>query len=175
MAALATIPLLSVEEYLNFIPRPDVDYVDGLIEERNLGETDHADLQSELVTIFRNRRNQWRVRAFTELRVQVTPTRFRVPDVCILPVTWTRTQIVRQPPLLCLEVKSPKDTLTKLRERSHDFLRMGVPEVWIFDPASRTAYILRGDQMTEHHTGSLRLGGTPIELNLSEVFAVLDV
>ena len=36
---------LSVEQYLNTTYRPDVDYVDGEIEERNLGEFDHGDLQ----------------------------------------------------------------------------------------------------------------------------------
>ena len=175
MAASAVIPFVSIEEYLHNIPQPDVDYVDGVLEERNLGETDHADLQSELVTIFRTRREFWAVKAFTELRVQVAPTRFRVPDVCILPSTWKRTQIVREAPLLCLEVKSPEDTLTKLRTSSQDYLRMGVREVWIFDPESRTAYVLRDNTMTEHREGALRLSGTAIELSLADVFGVLDI
>ena len=34
--------LISVEEYLNTTYRPDVEYVDGEIQERNLGEFDHA-------------------------------------------------------------------------------------------------------------------------------------
>ena len=37
--------IISVEDYLNTTYRPDVDYVDGEIEERNLGEFDHGDLQ----------------------------------------------------------------------------------------------------------------------------------
>ena len=36
-----TVPtLLSIDQYLNTTYRPDVDFVDGYIEERNLGETD---------------------------------------------------------------------------------------------------------------------------------------
>jgi hypothetical protein len=42
-ASTAAIPqFLSIEQYLNTDYRPDVDYVDGYIEERNVGETDHA-------------------------------------------------------------------------------------------------------------------------------------
>ena len=52
---------------------------------------------------------------------------------------------------------------------------MGVLEVWIFDPESRTASVLRGDILTEHRVGSLKLKGTPIELSLADVFGVLDL
>jgi hypothetical protein len=42
-------PTISVEEYLSTSYRPDCDYVDGLVEERNLGEYDHAAVQSALL------------------------------------------------------------------------------------------------------------------------------
>ena len=38
MAATVVVPFVSVEEYLHSDPQPDVDYVDGVLEERNLGE-----------------------------------------------------------------------------------------------------------------------------------------
>ena len=42
--------LVSVEEYLGTsYPDGDREYVDGEIVERNLGEIDHADLQSRIV------------------------------------------------------------------------------------------------------------------------------
>ena len=40
--------LVPVEEYLRTSYRPDRDYVDGEVLERNLGEHDHSDLQTEL-------------------------------------------------------------------------------------------------------------------------------
>ena len=54
---------------------------------------------------------------------------------------------------------------------------MGVPEVWIFDPESRTVSVLRidTDTITEHREGSLKLKGTTIELSLADVFGVLDL
>jgi Uma2 family endonuclease len=174
MAATAVVPFVSVEEYLHSDPQPDVDYVDGVLEERNLGEVDHADLESELITIFRVNRDRWNIKSFTEARVQVSPTRYRIPDVCVMPPTWERTKIVREAPLLCVEVKSEGFTLKKERTRAQDYLNMGVREVWIFDPEKRTAYILRGDEMIEQGEGVLKLSGTAIELDLAALFGVLD-
>lgn len=76
--------LVSVEEYLRTSYRPDCDYVDGEVLERNGGEHDHSDLQTELAYYFRARRKQWKLHAVVEQRVQVKPSRFRIPDVCIV-------------------------------------------------------------------------------------------
>jgi Uma2 family endonuclease len=174
-ATAVSLPYLTVDEYLSSSHEPDADYVDGVLEERNLGEMDHADLQSEIVTIFRNHRADWKVKAFTELRVQVAATRFRVPDVCILHASQPRTPIVRNAPLLCIEVLSPEDRFSSSRRKYQDYLDMGVHEVWVFNPESRTVFVLRGDTMTEHRDGSLNLQGTQIELSLPKVFAALDL
>ena len=45
--------LISVEEYLATSYRPDCDYVDGRIEERNLGELDHSSLQTAVAVFLR--------------------------------------------------------------------------------------------------------------------------
>jgi len=39
--------MISVQEYLATSYRPDCDYVDGRVEERNLGEYNHAKLQAQ--------------------------------------------------------------------------------------------------------------------------------
>ncbi len=174
MAATAAVHFVSVEEYLHSDWQPDVDYVDGVLEERLVGEIDHSDLQGALYAFFLAHRNEWQIRVNVEARVQVAPTRFRIPDVCILPLTWEKTQIVREAPLLCLEVKSPTYTLKREMTRAQDYMSMGVPEVWIFDPESRTAYVLRGDEVIEQREGVLKLAGTAIELDLAGLFAVLD-
>jgi hypothetical protein len=49
MASIAAIP---VSEYLKTSYRPDREYVDGIIEERNWGEHDHAALQAALILWF---------------------------------------------------------------------------------------------------------------------------
>ena len=172
--ATASVPYITVDEYLHNVYRPDVDFVDGLIEERNVGEFDHADLQGELIALFRSRSAGWKIRAVPEARVQVSATRFRVPDVCIMPVEWKRIAIISQAPLLCIEVLSPEDRLPRMQQRCEDYLRMGVPEVWIFDPYKRTAFRLTGESLVEQRTGELNLAGTLIRIDLNQLFAALD-
>ncbi len=167
--------ILTVEQYLNTTYRPDVDYVDGEIEERNLGEFDHGDLQAALAVLLRNRQQEWFIRAVGPVRIHVAPTRFRVPDVCVTSALLPREQIVRTPPLLCIEILSPRDTLKAMRKRVQAFLDMGVPTVWILDPETRTAHTVTAASMTEQTTGTLRAEGTLIELSISEIFATLDV
>jgi hypothetical protein len=40
--------LVSVDEYLHTVYRPDYDYVDGELADRNVGEKNHADAQGEI-------------------------------------------------------------------------------------------------------------------------------
>ena len=63
---MATRSLVSVSEYLSTSYRPDCDYVDGVVLERNLGEYDHGRLQGELLAYFHARRGEWGIRAVPE-------------------------------------------------------------------------------------------------------------
>jgi Uma2 family endonuclease len=166
--------LISIEEYLNTTYRPDVDYVDGEIEERNLGEFDHADLQSEINAVLRAHQKDWAIRVVVETRVRISPTRVRIPDVCVLAASLPRERIISHPPLLCVEVLSPRDTLKAMRKRVQDFLDMGVKDIWIFDPETRTAHVCTATATTEHKSGTLRVDSTKIKLSIEDVFSTLD-
>jgi Uma2 family endonuclease len=166
--------LISVEEYLDTTYRPDVDYVDGEIEERNPGEFDHGDLQTAISTLLRIHQADWGVRVVVETRVRVSASRFRIPDVCVLSASLPRERIVSHPPLLCVEVLSPRDTLKAMRKRAQDFFDMGVKDIWIFDPETRTAHVCAAASVAERKRGTLRVAGTKIELSLEEAFSTLD-
>ena len=136
---MATGSIISVQEYLKTSYRPDCDYVDGVVLERNVGEKDHSQLQFKICLYYYLRRKEWGLWAFGELRVQVSPTRYRVPDVC-LTLGDPSGQIVTSPPFACFELLSPEDRLKAMRERVEDYLTFGVPYVWILDPATRQAW-----------------------------------
>ncbi len=108
MEAMKSAAQISVEEYLRTAYSPDCDYVDGEVQERNLGERDHSNLQSEFVHYFRGRRKLWRIYASVEQRVQVSATRFRVPDVCVYAGERPQEQVFRTPPFICIEILSPR-------------------------------------------------------------------
>jgi Uma2 family endonuclease len=164
--------LVSLEEYRRSHYEPDMDYVDGILEERNTCLLDHSIIQGTLAAHFHNHRTEWDVQTYISLRLQVDPTRVRIADVCVMPAGWKRLE--QKTPLLCLEVKSEEYSLEREVARAQDYLAIGVREVWIFDPATRTAYVLRGEEMIEHREGVLKLAGTAIELDLAALFAVLD-
>jgi Uma2 family endonuclease len=145
---MATGSLVSVHEYLSTSYRPDCDYVDGVVLERNLGEKDHSLLQTEIAFYYRSRRKEWGLWALVEQRVQVSATRFRIPDVCLL-IGEPQDQIVRTPPFICIEVLSPDDRLSEMRQRVEDYLAFGVPYVWIVDPATRHAWRCTAGGMQE--------------------------
>jgi Uma2 family endonuclease len=171
---MATSAIIPVSEYLGSSYRPDCDYVDGEVQERNWGERDHADLQTRVAFLLCLPENERYLSARTELRVQVEETRFRVPDVCVLRQGAPREQIVRHPPLLCIEVLSPEDTMLRMRERVRDFLDMGVREVWVVDPEMRSVTVCSGSTMVEQTTGELKVPETPLVLALADIFKVLD-
>ena len=164
-----TLTGISVEEYLRTTYRPDCDYVDGVVEERNLGERDHSWTQGRLVTFFMSRFRETGIAAIPEWRVQVRPIRFRIPDIVV-----TRgkpdEQILTKPPLLCVEILSPEDTISRVNARVQDYLEFGVPAVWVIDPRERTVWIYRKDGMQEAIGESVKLDGTSIEVPFSEIF-----
>lgn len=132
--------LMSVQDYLSTAYRPDCDYVDGLVVERNLGEYDHSKLQGAVFAYFYFRRKQWGIHVVAGQRVQVSPTRFRVPDACVVVGEEPKEQIFRTPPFICIEILSKDDRLSAMQERAGDFLRFGVPYVWILEPGTRKAF-----------------------------------
>lgn len=166
--------LIPVEEYLRTAYSPDCDYIDGEVQERNLGERDHSSLQGEILHYFLSKRRQWKTHAFVEQRVQVSPTRFRIPDVCVMLGEKPRDQIFQTPPFICIEVLSPEDRWPRMHERINDYLKFGVPYVWVIDPVERGAWAFSKEGQEEVAGGVLRTANPALELPLSEIFAELD-
>jgi Uma2 family endonuclease len=175
---MATLPIdepyVTVEEYLHTSYRPDCDYVDGRIEERNLGEHDHGLLQAILSALFVNNRTTWQVRAVTDVRTQVKSARFRVPDVSVLRASAPREPIIRHPQLIAIEILSPEDRLSRLQERVDDYVEFGVENIWVLDPETRRVWTADPFGLHLVQNGELTVAGTPIRVVLSELFAELD-
>lgn len=166
--------LVPVSEYLRTAYRPDCDYLEGELRERNMGERPHAALQGFLYFLFRLNRDTWKVQALPEQRVQVSEHRYRVPDVCVVRDSDPHDPIVHVAPLICIEVLSREDTLNELQERVNDYTSMGVQHVWAVNPWTRVGYICTRKGFLQPEDGFLRVPGTPIAIALAEVFAELD-
>lgn len=165
---------VSVEEYLSTVYEHDCEYVDGVVEERDLGEFEHAYIQGILVTIFNNHRGDWGVCALPEQRVQTQETHFRVPDVTILRERSHREPIITRPPLLVIEVQSPDVPLRQTRTKAAEYLAFGIENVWVIDPYARVAYRCTAGGLELVRSGELTIPGTPIQIVLEDLFAELD-
>lgn len=174
MSAIPHPVKVSVAEYLATSYRPDCDYVDGVVEERNLGEKEHAILQGAFNYLFLVNRAKWQIEVYPELRVQVSPTRFRIPDITVTHAGLTWERILRTPALLFIEILSPEDTMARVRQRVDDYLKFGSEHVWIVDPESRKAYLATSRGFEEPADGVLAIPGTEIRVVLSELFSELD-
>ena len=162
--------LISVEEYLSTSYRPDCDYVDGRIEERNLGERTHGRLQLRIGAYFLARQEEWNTFAVTECRIRVKPTRIRIPDVSVF-LGDPDEEVPTKPPFICIEVLSPEDRMNRVRTRLQDFLDMGVAYVWILDPYAKTAYVATaGAGLREVPDGTLRTENPTFEVPLADLF-----
>jgi Uma2 family endonuclease len=163
---------ISVDEYLSTVYEPDCEYVDGELIERNVGEFDHSALQFVLIELLGKQRRAAGVHIFPELRVQVAARRFRVPDVTVT-TSKGKGRILREPPLLCIEILSPEDRASRLLVKINDYFSFGVQYVWVIDPQERTAWSYTSEGKRETAT-MLTTESPRLTLNISEVFAALE-
>ena len=166
--------LWTVREYLRTSWSPDREFVDGRIDERNLGEKDHSIIQRYLTFLFMLKRAEWNVEVFPELRTQTQARRFRVPDVLVTRTGDDFERYVTNPPLIAIEILSPEDRLTAMQEKAAEYRGFGVQNIWIIDPVRRVAYRYAGTSLEEVRSGELTVLGTSIRVVLSELFAELD-
>ncbi len=139
----------TLTEYLTTVYRPDREYVDGAIEERNLGEYDHARLETLIAAWFLAREREWSIRVVVEQRIQVSPTRYRVPDVAVFRRNQKIEQIFTAPPLIVIEILSPEDRMSRVEERVEDYLRFGVENIWIVNPRGPKLWIATAGSLVE--------------------------
>ena len=160
---------ISVEEYLSTVYSPDCDFVDGVLEDRHVGERDHGLIQAALIVWFAARRKELGIAVIPEQRVQVSPSRYRLPDVCVT-IGLPDEQIYTTPPFLCIEILSPEDQMSRVLAKISDYLNFGVPYVWVIDPRNRTATVYTESEVRPANDGILRTQNPDIALPLADLF-----
>lgn len=167
---MGTAALISPAEYLASSYRPDCDLVDGVLEERNVGEKDHSSVQGEILAWFRERRGTLRLRAFIEARLRIRPDRYRVPDVAVFGLPEPDEQVFTTAPYICIEVLSPEDSLRRIQDRIDDYLSIGATNVWIIDPTKRCAWQASSAGLIAAADGVLRTVDGHVILPLNDLF-----
>ncbi|MGE5322796.1 MAG: Uma2 family endonuclease, partial [Actinomycetota bacterium] len=90
-------------------------------------------------------------------------------DVCLVSLDQPVQQVLTHPPLACIEILSPEDTLSRMQQRVKDYRQMGVANIWILDPASQTGYDCQPSGFLD--SKEFAITNTPIRLVLADIFS----
>jgi Uma2 family endonuclease len=160
--------LIPVEEYLSTSFDPDVEYVDGVLVERNVGDWLHSLTQRNMVVALS--RKYPHVYAVPELRSQTRATRYRLPDVCVL-LTAPKTKYLLDAAFLAVEILSEDDSMSKMMEKLEEYDRKGVPNIWLIDPRLRKMAVYSSGILNEVRGDGIATTGDPrLELTRDEIF-----
>lgn len=171
MAAAST--FVTVEEYLRSSFDPDAEYVEGQIEERNVGENDHSAWQKAIVFWFELQAKEKHIRVRPELRVQVAPNCFLVPDVTLLDRNRPIEQIVTHPPIAVIEILSPQDALKRVMNKCDRYERMGIETILVIDPDGPKYRYTKG-RLEPLSSRAFDIPGSTARFDLDEIEKLLD-
>ena len=171
--ATATAAYVPVEVYLLSSYEPDAEYVDGVVEKRPMGENDHSAWQGAICAWFQKQAKTAQIRVRPEFRVQVSKTRFRVPDVTLIDRNLPQNPIAIVAPVAVFEILSPTDTLRGLTIRCLDYERMGIQTILVIDPEG-PKYRFASGQLEPLEARSFDLPGSLARFDLDEIEKLID-
>ncbi|MGB9145108.1 MAG: Uma2 family endonuclease [Acidobacteriaceae bacterium] len=167
--------VISVDQYLHGIWEPDREYVNGEVVERQKREKDHGAWQGALVRLLSGWRQSAGIQVIPELRVRTMAEQYRVPDVVVLDRNAPDEQVITHAPLLCVEILSPEDRITRMEDKIDEYFRMGVRGVWVMDPRRKIGYQCEGASVRDWKAvETLTIPGTPVTLTMQAILADLN-
>jgi len=174
MAAPAQTTHVPLEVYLSTSWEPDAEYVDGVIEERPMGQYDHSSWQHAVELWFARHAKEWNIRVRPELRVQVSATSWRVPDVTVLDREQPVEQIITHPPLAVIEILSPEDSLSRMLIKLREYHQMGIQTILVLNPGGEDHYRFSASGLTPLTETAFNLPGSTCRFDLDEIKKLLD-
>jgi Uma2 family endonuclease len=158
---------ISVEEYLHSsFPGVDREYRDGTLVERSMPDYLHGKTQALLIALFMALRKRLSLYPCAETRMMLRAGRFLIPDVAVFHLH-EPGPVPDTPPLIAIEILSPDDRLTEVREKLEEYRAWGVPHVWLVDPHSRRLYSC-DEGLRE--VPSFNVGELAIEVTADQIF-----
>jgi Uma2 family endonuclease len=160
---------ISLAEYKNTDYEPDCDYVDGFLEERFVGKKRHSKAQIRLAQWLASRESDHHHVVLISQRVQVSSTRVRVPDICLV-VPDDHDEIAQTPPVVWIEILSPEDSWSRMQIKLQDCQGFGVRNIWLIDPYANQAWIATFDSPATPVQGDrLRCAELRLDVPLAEI------
>jgi Uma2 family endonuclease len=158
---------LSEEEYLRTsFPGVDQEYRDGELVERSVPDLFHGRTQGDFYVYFR-KHEQLKLFASIETRLRMRPGRYVIPDVVVF---WPELPTARVPetlPLIVIEILSPDDRLSKVRDKLQEYADWGVAHIWLVDSDRRVLYLFRDGL---HEVKSFTVPEVELEVTVADIF-----
>ena len=155
------------EHYLNTSYDPDVEYVDGTLVERNVGDWTHSLTQSNILFALRTKYRH--LKTVPGLRAQTTPTRFRVPDVTVLREA-PEGRYLTGVALIAIEILSEADRMSAIMEKLQQYDERGIPNIWVIDPRRRQLAVFHSGSLQTLTADSFQTARNEFELTRAEIF-----
>jgi Uma2 family endonuclease len=158
---------ISVAEYLHTsFPDLDREYRDGELLERNVPDYAHARTQALLIFFFEMLRQKLSLYACSELRLKLREGLYLIPDVCVFRAAQS-SSVPDQPPIIAIEILTPDDRMSSVREKLDQFKAWGVAHVWLVDPHSKRMYSCDQGLL---EVGVLTIPELGLEIKAAEIF-----
>jgi Uma2 family endonuclease len=161
-------PLVSVEEYLGTSYDPDMEFVDGVLVERNVGDWLHSRVQGNVYFSLRKKYAQLKVAP--ELRSKTATTRYRIPDVSAV-LAAPSTDYLVEPAFLVAEILSKRDVMSVVMAKLKEYHATGVPNIWLIDPRLQSMCVYRPPALVEIEGDTIATADGSVELTRGEIFA----
>jgi Uma2 family endonuclease len=170
---MATTTHLSLEEFHRRYDgeKPNYEYWFGEAVQKPMATDLHGVIQFVVMMLLKGL--GWYPRS--EVTLKLVPDAEPVPDVIAWRHRVKREAYATTPVDLGIEILSPQDRLTKTIDKGKYYLKWGIPNVWIIDPETRTAWMMTPEHPEGVHIpsdGNLVAGDTVI--GLAEIFAEVD-
>jgi hypothetical protein len=134
----------------------------------------HAFLQKRVIAALLRYELQYLV--LPEISIELAEQRY-TPDIAVyfhFPINW-KTDVIRlaEPPLLTIEILSPKQALSDVFAKADEYLDNGVEEAWIVIPEIQSITVCKKlEKHKTYTTGEVRHAQTGITLSIEELFAL---
>ena len=137
MGAKTAIP---VDEYLHTsFDGTDREYRDGEVVERSMHDRLHGVTQALMGAFFAPLRRSLSLCVCSETRMKLREGLYLIPDVAVFWPAVTPA-IPDSPPLIAIEILSPDDRMSAVRDKLQEYRAWGVGHVWLVDPRSKRLY-----------------------------------
>jgi len=110
----------------------------------------------------------------SELTLELAGTQY-TPDISVyskLPTDWQHDEVRKtDPPLMVVEILSPKQSLDELVRKADAYFEAGVRSCWIVQPSLEAIAVLEpGEKPRLYSSGEVRDPATDVSVRVEEIF-----